>query len=194
MASPNGTSCSAKSDKEEPPVSQEVKPSSRSAAVMSMIASVRALTPVSILGLMLDAPSMNGCTLVMKEDKSAPICGNELETPLINPPTIPPTNPPIAVPMVWRSWPPSLISHSSPGIRASPPTAARTIANSVITAPIPRTPTMAAGTSPATRPRAPTRAVNRPTAPIPLIRLSASILLNALRTPAKNAPTTSIAA
>ena len=73
MASPNGTSCSAKSDKEEPPVSQEVKPSSKSAAVMRMIASVSALTPVSISGLMLPAPSTKGLTFVMNEDRSAPI-------------------------------------------------------------------------------------------------------------------------
>ena len=116
IASPKGTSCSAKSDREEPPVNQEVRPSSKSAAVISRIASVSALTPSSMEASILFAPLINGCTLVINAPRSAPICGKELETPLINPPTMPPTNPPIALPMVCNSLPPSPISQSRPGI------------------------------------------------------------------------------
>ena len=116
MASPKGTSCSAKSEREDPPVSQEVNPSKISAAVRSKITSVSALTPESISGLILLAPSIKGCTLAMNEDRSAPIWGNCPEIPLIKPPTIPPTKEPIATPTLSSSFPPSLISQDKPGI------------------------------------------------------------------------------
>ena len=103
MASPKGTSSSAKVERDEPPVSQEVRPSSKSAAVISMIAPVRALTPSSMAGSIPLAPSIKGCMLVIKAARSMPIWGKEPDTPLINPPTMPPIKPPMAFPMVCKS-------------------------------------------------------------------------------------------
>ena len=73
MATPKGTSCFAKSDREDPPVSQEVKPFKISAAVKRRMTSVNALTPANISGVILLAPSINGFALVIKAERSAPI-------------------------------------------------------------------------------------------------------------------------
>ena len=76
IALPNGTSSSAKPVKEEPPVSQEVRPSRIFAAVRTRMVSARALTPSIIEGSIADAPCTNGWMLVMKPDRSVAICGN----------------------------------------------------------------------------------------------------------------------
>ena len=185
IASPKGTSSPAKADREDPPVSQEVNPSSRSAAVISKIASVSAFTPSSMAASMPRAPSINGCTLVMNAARSAPICGNDPDIPLINPPTIPPINPPMAFPMVCSSLPPSPISQSRPGICARPPMAARTTASSAITTPRPSTPTIAEGISPANAPRAAIMPLRSPIPATPFRRASVSMLPKADTIPEK---------
>ena len=76
IAFPNGTISSAKPESELPPVNHEVSPSKIFAAVRIRIVSARALTPSSIAGSMEAAPSRNGWTLVMKPERSEPICGN----------------------------------------------------------------------------------------------------------------------
>ena len=186
IASPKGTSSSAKVDREEPPVSQEVNPSNKSAAVISKIASVSDFTPSNIVGSIPRAPSINGCTLVINAARSAPICGNELDIPLINPPTMPPMNPPIALPMVCNNLPPSLISQSRPGICAKPPIAAKTTASSAITTPRPSTPAIAEGTNPAKAPSATIIPLRSPIPAIPFKRLSVSMLPRAETIPEKN--------
>jgi len=60
MLSPNGTSSSAKSEREELPVNQDAIPCTSSAFVSSNIASVNACTPLNIAGEILLAPSING--------------------------------------------------------------------------------------------------------------------------------------
>ena len=127
----------------------------------------------------------------MNADKSEPILGKLLETPLMNPPTIPPIKDPIAFPTPCISSAPSLINHFRPGICANSPIAARTSASSAITTPIPRTPTMAAGTSDATAARAIMIADNKPIPAMPLSKTSTSIPLSASMTPEKKAIRTS---
>ena len=140
------------------------------------------------------APSTNGCTFVINDDKSVPICGNWDVIPPIIPPTIPPINLPIAVPMPSSSSPPSFISQLSPGICASAPIAARTNAISAITAPTPKTPIIAPGTNDATALRAIIIADNKPIPTIPFSRTFVSIPLRASAIPEKNAIRTSTAA
>ena len=73
MASPNGTSSSAKAPKEDPPVSQEVRLSRRSTPVIIRIAPAKALTPSRREESIPRAPSIKGCTLAINCAKSAPI-------------------------------------------------------------------------------------------------------------------------
>ena len=107
--------------------------------------------------------------------------------PSAMPPAIPPMNLPIAVPIFCNKSPPSDINHSRPDIWANPPRAARTTANSVITAPNPRTPIIAAGANDAIAARAAIIAVINPIPIIPFINISGSMLLRESITPINRA-------
>ena len=113
---------------------------------------------------------MKGFALIMKADNSEPSLGNELDNAFVNPLAMPPKNLPIAVPIVCRKLPPSLINQLKPGICAKAPTDAKTNASSAITTPMPKTPTIAPGMRLAIADKANINALNKPIPASPFAR------------------------
>ena len=125
MAFPNGTSCCAKSDREDPPVAQDVSDSRRFAAVRLFITPTRVLTPSIELASMLLAPSKKGCSLVIKLDRSSAIGPREE----VNPSPMLPMSRPKPYPSFSRRGIPSFMNVSICGnLELSRPSPSKTTA------------------------------------------------------------------
>ena len=89
-ASPNGSSCAAKSDKLQSPVISLAIPSRNAAPVNSNNAAQRFLILLPISGVILLAPSRNGPNLSIKLDKLSAIAGRLYDNPSPSPPAMAP--------------------------------------------------------------------------------------------------------
>ena len=132
------------SAKPSPRFTIEAIPAIKSATAKAAIAPAKYPVPSSTLESTFLTPSINGVTLVMNSDRFLPISGNPELIPDMAPPTMLPTKLPRAYPIRPSVSPPSAINSLNPGICASAPAAATTMAIMPINAARPNAPSIAA--------------------------------------------------